>query len=158
MTAKDYAYDTTATTTIVYAANADIFANSKSSACPILSCTLTQTDCSSALVAPFNSLLSIDAADPWNLRISQTQGSGYPDVAVCYSCTNYKHTMTNQITIRQHINCAIALNSNTTSLLKSYFDPVSGSVNYAAIPYAASPSTKALTEYAAGTSIFSQTA
>jgi len=41
MTAKDYAYDTTATTTIVYAANANIFANSKSSACPILSCTLT---------------------------------------------------------------------------------------------------------------------
>ena len=96
--AKDFAYDTALTTTAVYIYS-EIFANSKAtavaplSACPITSCTLTQSNCADALVAPFDSLLSIEAATPWTLRISQTQVTGYPDVAVCYSCTNYKHTM-----------------------------------------------------------------
>jgi hypothetical protein len=102
MTNKEYGYDTAATTTSVYI-DSDVFSNSKAvapadkpwSVCPITACTLKQSDCSTALVSPFDSLLSIDANTPWALRISQTQSSGYPNVAVCYSCTNYGHTVTN---------------------------------------------------------------
>jgi hypothetical protein len=79
MAPKEYAYDTAATTTSVYI-DSDVFTNSKSvapsgkpwSVCPITACTLKQSDCKSALVTPFDSLLSIDAKSPWALRISQT--------------------------------------------------------------------------------------
>ena len=55
---------------------------------------------------------------------------------VCYSCTNSAHTVDKQITIRQKINCAIAL-SNATTTIKSYADPASGS-QHAAVSYDAS--------------------
>jgi hypothetical protein len=71
MAAKEYGYDTAATTTSVYD-SAAIFANSKSSLCPLATCTLTQSDCTTPLVAPFNGLLSIDTTSPWALRVSQT--------------------------------------------------------------------------------------
>ena len=69
MTAKDYPYNTALTTTAVYT-SAEAFANSKAVACPITSCTLKQTDCSTALVAPFDGLLSIDATTPFTIRVS----------------------------------------------------------------------------------------
>jgi len=69
MTHKDCPYDTNATTTTVYAAS-EIFANSKAGPCPIHNCTLKQSDCSADLVAPFDSLLSIEASTPWNLVVS----------------------------------------------------------------------------------------
>jgi hypothetical protein len=65
--------------------------------------------------------------------------------------------MTNVVTIRQKIDCTIALSSdwtNSTDLLKDYKDPLVAGVNYAAIPYGASQY-KALTEYTTGASIFS---
>ena len=46
------------------------------------------------------------------------------------------------------------MNSNSTSSIKSYVDPVSAGVNYAAIVYAASPTYKALTEYTDSTTQF----
>jgi hypothetical protein len=87
MAPKVYDYDVTATTTIVYD-ETTVFTNARASLCPLDSCTLTQSDCVTALVAPFDTLLSIDTVDPWSLRVSQTQGIGYPDVAVCYTCKN----------------------------------------------------------------------
>ena len=77
MTDKEYGYDAAATTTSVYI-DSDVFTNSKAvapgnmpwSVCPITGCTLKQSDCTAALVAPFDTLLSIDAATPWALRIS----------------------------------------------------------------------------------------
>jgi len=106
MTAMAYAYDTTATATSVYD-SAAIFANSKTSLCPLATCTLTQSDCTTALVAPFDTLLSIEANTPWTIKVSQTLVSGYPDVTVCYSCTNKdsitnsnEQTLTNQVTLR----------------------------------------------------------
>jgi hypothetical protein len=56
--------------------------------CPITSCTVTQSDCSTALVAPFDSLMSVDPSS-FSLKISQTQTSGYPNVVLCYECTNH---------------------------------------------------------------------
>jgi hypothetical protein len=91
LTNKEFPYDVSQTSTTVYT-SAQAFANSKGSACPITSCTVKQQDCSTALVAPFDSLLSVDVNN--KLKISQTQASGYPDKAVCYACTNYKHTVT----------------------------------------------------------------
>ena len=125
LTDKVYDYDAGATTTTVYAFT-DVFTNSKTSACPVTSCTLKQSDCSTALVAPFDSLMTIEGSTPWTFKISQAQASGYPNVVVCYSCTNSGHTVDKQITIRQKINCAIALN-NATTTIKSYADPASGS-------------------------------
>jgi hypothetical protein len=68
---KVYDYDTSATSTLVYSSN-DAFSNSKASDCPVLSCTLKQTGCSNALVAPFSNLLSLDAAFPFGIKVSQT--------------------------------------------------------------------------------------
>lgn len=64
-----YSYDTTATTTAVYD-SAAVFTNARSSLCPLNTCTLTQSDCVTPLVAPFDGLLSIDATEPWALRVS----------------------------------------------------------------------------------------
>tara|TARA_B110001469_G_scaffold107116_1_gene107205 strand:+ start:124 stop:489 length:366 start_codon:yes stop_codon:yes gene_type:complete len=93
LTDQEYGYDAGATTTAVYQ-DSTIFTNSKATAtaplqaCPILGCQLLQTDCVTALVAPFDTKLTIDAASPWTMRISQTQVTGYPNVAVCYKCNN----------------------------------------------------------------------
>ena len=101
MAAKDYAYDAAATGTVVWTF-AEAFANTKRvapalkpwSICPITSCTVKQSDCTAALVEPFLSLISVDSSTN-SLKVSQTQTSGYPDVTVCYACTNYGHTVTN---------------------------------------------------------------
>ena len=160
MSAKDYAYDVDATGTVVWTF-VEAFGNTKRTApgdmpwsvCPITSCEVKQSDCSTALVAPFNTLISTDVSTH-SLKVSQTQGSGYPDVTVCYACTNYGHRVTNQIVVRQHINCAIATNSNSTSLLKDYKTQTATGSYYAAKPYAASPTHADLSEYAASISIF----
>ena len=71
--------------------------------------------------------------------------------------TKSTFSLTHQVTIRQHINCAIALDStNSTSLILDYEDPVSAGVRYAAVPYASSPTHKDLTEYTAFANLFSQ--
>jgi hypothetical protein len=122
---------------------------------------LLQTDCSTALVAPFDTLLTIDAASPWNLKISQTQTTGYPNVNVCYKCNNgygvgtNTHIISAQITIRQKIDCTTALGGgvNSTSSLKDYNDPTL--THYAAKPYVASPEYLALSEYTLGSTMFS---
>jgi hypothetical protein len=101
LSAKDYAYDTSATATVVWT-YLEAFGNTKRvapggmpwSVCPITSCTVKQSDCSTALVAPFDGLVSVDSST-YSLKMSQTQASGYPDVVVCYACTNYGHTVTN---------------------------------------------------------------
>ena len=163
ITAKEYGYDAGATTTIVYY-DSQVFANSKATAtaplvaCPILNCVLLQTDCTTALVAPFDTKLTIDAASPWNLRISQDQVSGYPNVAVCYKCNNgygtyNQHTITQQVTIRQKIDCTIALNANSTSLIKNYKTTYAVGVatvdaaELPAIAYNVASEYKVLTEY-----------
>jgi hypothetical protein len=93
LTNQEYGYNAANTATAVYT-HSTVFTNSKATAtapliaCPVLGCVLLQTDCSTALVAPFDTLLTIDAATPWTLKISQTQASGYPNVAVCYKCNN----------------------------------------------------------------------
>lgn len=69
MATKVYDYDTTATTTIVYDSS-QVFTNARSAICPLDSCTVTQSDCVTPLVSPFDTLISIDATDPWSLRVS----------------------------------------------------------------------------------------
>jgi hypothetical protein len=66
-----YPYDASATNTLMLS-NDDIFSNTETAKCPISTCTLTQSDCTTALVAPFNSLLSIEASTPWNIKVSQS--------------------------------------------------------------------------------------
>jgi hypothetical protein len=69
MEAKDYGYDTGATATVIWT-YLQAFANTKRTApngkpwsiCPITSCTVKQSDCSTALVAPFDGLLSVDSS------------------------------------------------------------------------------------------------
>jgi len=58
------------TTTSVYT-SAEVFANNKAG-CDITTCTLKATGCSNALVPPFDTLITIDAASPWAIKISQT--------------------------------------------------------------------------------------
>ena len=78
MASKDYAYDVGATTTVVWTF-AEAFANTKRvapggmpwSICPITSCTVKQSDCTSALVAPFDGLISVDGSTN-SLKVSQT--------------------------------------------------------------------------------------
>jgi hypothetical protein len=78
MANKDYTYDASETGTVVWTYE-EAFANTKRTApggmpwsvCPITSCTVTQSDCSSALVAPFDSLVSVDPSS-YSLKISQT--------------------------------------------------------------------------------------
>jgi hypothetical protein len=67
---KEFAYNAEATSTTVYTSS-QVFSNSKAIACPIKSCTVKQQDCSSALVAPFDALLSVDSSD-YSLKVSQT--------------------------------------------------------------------------------------
>ena len=155
---KIYNYDTAATTTIVYD-SAAVFSNSLSALCPLSSCSVTQSDCSTALVAPFDGLISIDAADPWALRVTQTQGIGYPDVSVCYSCKNKDavsqidvQTMTNQVIFMQHINCAIGLDNNSTSLITDFNNPPL--THAAAYPFVASPEYSVLAPYTDSTKMF----
>ena len=97
------------------------------------------------------------------MRVSQTQGIGYPDVSVCYSCSNKDsisqipvQTLTHQVVVMQHINCAIALDNNSTSSIKDFTDtdPVVAGVQYPAIPYAASPQFKTLAPYTDSTTMF----
>jgi alanine dehydrogenase len=78
MEAKEYGYDTLATETVVWT-YLQAFANNKRTAprgkpwsiCPIISCTVKQSDCRSPLVAPFDSLVSVDPSS-YSLQISQT--------------------------------------------------------------------------------------
>jgi hypothetical protein len=94
LTDQVFDYDASATTTTIYSSSAVIL-NSKTANCPITTCTLKQSNCVDALVAPFDTLLTIEGSSPWALKISQTQANGYPNVVVCYSCTNSAHTVTN---------------------------------------------------------------
>jgi hypothetical protein len=106
MAPKAYAYEISSTATVVWT-YLEAFANTKHTApsdkpwsiCPITSCTVKQSDCSTALANPFDSLISVDPSS-YSLKISQTQTSGYPNVEVCYACTNYGHTVTNKFKIR----------------------------------------------------------
>jgi hypothetical protein len=167
ITAKEYGYDNSQTSTVVYR-DSQVFANSKATAvaplvaCPILNCVLLQSDCTTALVAPFDTKLTIDSVSPWYLRISQTQVTGYPNVAVCYKCNNgygtyNQHTITSQVTIRQKIDCTTALGGgvNSTSSLIGYYDPAESGVRHAAKVYAASPQYVALAEFDLGSKMFS---
>ena len=78
MASKDYAYDVGATTTVVWTF-AEAFANTKRvapggmpwSICPITACTVKQSDCTAALVAPFDGLISVDGSTN-SLKVSQT--------------------------------------------------------------------------------------
>jgi hypothetical protein len=81
-----YTYDTSKTETVVWT-HAEAFTNTKN-VCPITSCTVKQSDCSTSLATPFDSLISVDPSS-YSLKISQTQTSGYPNVVVCYACTNH---------------------------------------------------------------------
>jgi hypothetical protein len=113
MANKEYTYDASATATVVWTYE-EAFANTKRTApsdkpwsvCPITSCTVKQSDCSTDLVDPFDGLISVDPSS-YSLKISQTQTSGYPNVEVCYACTNHDgnynhtgHSVSNLITIR----------------------------------------------------------
>jgi len=100
ITAKVFEYDASETTTTVYTSS-EIFTNSKAAACPITSCTVTQGGGSTALVDPFDSLISIRGFSPTiNLVVSQTAAVGYPDVTVRVSCTNSVQTLTHEVTLR----------------------------------------------------------
>lgn len=89
---------------------------------------------------PYAALFSIDATTPWILRASQIKNDGYPNYKVCYKCTNKEsvtgsteQTHTNLITIRQKINCDIALPGNSTSLLLDFTNPAG--THHAALAY-----------------------
>ena len=69
VTDQAFAYDASLTTTSVYT-SITAFTNSKTSLCPITTCSVKQSDCSTALVAPFDSLLSVDGSSPFALKIS----------------------------------------------------------------------------------------
>jgi len=89
---------------------------------------VTQGGGANALVDPFDALITIGGSSPtFNLLVSQTQAVGYPDVTVRVSCTNSAMTITHEVTLRQKINCGAALASNSSSSLKNYEDPASGS-------------------------------
>jgi len=66
---KEYIYDPSLTNTEV-AKYSDWITETLFASCPILTCRILQSDCSTALVDPFDTVLSIDTGTPWALRIS----------------------------------------------------------------------------------------
>jgi hypothetical protein len=97
LTDKVYDYDESATSTLVYTST-EAFANSKPTDCPVLSCTLKKSGC---LISRHpDSPFSLDPAFPFGIKVRQNLASGYPLVYFCYSCTNYKHTVSKEIGIR----------------------------------------------------------
>lgn len=115
------------------------------------------------MTAPFDSLISIETSSPWTLRVSQTKQDGFPDLTICYSCSNkdsitssVEQTLTNNIVLSQGIDCRVALDAgNSTSSLKGFYDPIE--THYAAYDYAASPEFKTLAPYTDSTKMFSNT-
>ena len=63
-------------------------------------------------------------------------------------------TLSNQVVFMQHINCAIGLDNNSTSLIKNFNDPLVAGVNYASYPFVASPEYKVLDPYTVSTAMF----
>ena len=98
------------------------------------------------------SYIFVPALSPWTLTVSQTKPLGYPDTVVCYKCSNSAMSITKQITIRQKINCAVALNSNSTSLLKDFSNPAGS--HHAAITFSAASQYKSLSPYTSGSALF----
>lgn len=76
LTEKIYAYSSTATNTAVYTYS-DVFTNSKSTLCPVTTCTLKQSDCTTSLSVSQAAVFSIGSNSPWTLRLSQTVVQGY---------------------------------------------------------------------------------
>lgn len=93
LTEKVYAYSSTATNTAVYTYS-DVFTNSKSTLCPVATCSLKQSDCTASLTVSQAALFSIGSISPWTLRMSQTVVQGYATESLCYTCTT-KDSVTN---------------------------------------------------------------
>lgn len=100
--------------------------------------------------------MTVTAATPWTLSVSQTASLGYPNFKVCYKCINEdkniygqtsktRQTLTNLVTIRQKMDCSQALaGTNGTSQLLNLEYVQSGGSHYPPIPYVASGSNTAL--------------
>jgi hypothetical protein len=59
------------------------FSNSMSSDCPITSCSLYDSDCST----PRSTDISMDSSSPWDVHADRTVLAGY-SYTICVSCTN----------------------------------------------------------------------
>jgi len=69
---KVYNYDTPNTDITVYD-NGNAFTNTKAPLCGITGCTLWLNDCVTAIPAPMNTFVTVEANSPWNIKVSQTK-------------------------------------------------------------------------------------
>ena len=160
------AYDySSALTSTTITDNQSIFTNSKPVACPMKTCVILAENCVDAIAAPYASLFSIGTLTPWTLKVSQTKPDGYPNYKVCYKCTTSEkisgeteQSLTNLITIRQKINCEIAMSggggsvNNGTSLMQDFTTPAGS--HYDGLAYSSSTSAIGLTQYDTSTKFF----
>jgi len=86
-------YDPSLSGSALYA-NTNVYKNGREEHCPITSCKLLASDCTSALTAPMSTYVSADDDDaavppgPWAVRINVITQPGYVFDNVCYQCTN----------------------------------------------------------------------
>lgn len=135
---KTYAYDSGATTTVMFT-NSAVFTNSNTANCAVTSCTLKASDCTADMPAAISSYITVDGSD-YSIKISQTSSAGYALTAFCISCTNGAQTETKTINVKQTKDCS-------TSTLTDVASDVS-------IDYGASSSLLALSGYAAASNFF----
>jgi hypothetical protein len=135
---KTYAYDSAATTTVMYT-NAEVFTNSDTANCAVSSCTLYAEDCSASVPAAISSYVSVDGSD-YSIKVTQTATAGYALTTFCISCTNGAQTLTKTLKVKQTKDC-------TTSTLTDATSNVSNN-------YASSGTMLALASYAGASDFF----
>ena len=83
LSSRVYDYDPSLTHTTIYDYT-DWITETNQASCGILQCVLFESDCSTALPAPFSSIITVGSSTPWAVTISQTENQGYPDYTFCY--------------------------------------------------------------------------
>jgi hypothetical protein len=135
-----YAYDSGATTTTMFT-NTEVFANTEPSNCAMTSCTLYDSDCSTALPGTLSPYITLSGGNA--IMISQTSTAGYALTLFCISCTNGAQTVEKTISAKQTKDCS-------TSTLTDVVSDVS-------IDYGSSSSMLALSGYADASNFFTYT-
>ena len=109
----DQTFDYSSTSTMEYPGNVNHFFQSSNSNCPVTSCTLYASDCSSSAA----SNVWLGGSTPWTININKNVIAGYSNT-YCYSCTNGAQTITYSpwaVTVNGCTNKLLALSSPLAS-------------------------------------------
>jgi len=154
LTKMEYDYDAAKTATAVYNYKSWLHETlDPSFGCGITSCTLHQADCSAALAAPYDTLITQAALAPWAISISQTRTEGYAWQTVCQKCVNEAEVVSKTFEIRQKPDCASAISTpRGASALKDFSRPAGA--HHDAIIYSATTAPRTLAPYTSASALF----